>query len=116
MHIWHAISIMYTVKPSVYRPRCDRMLLAVAAASRKSIIRSLTKPCANIPVTMVSRKNKPTILARRLGDAVAIGSVMSCLPERAVAKGERCEQYNERRLRRFCASCHAFRDPSNHDR
>src|ERR1041385_1370618 len=47
------------------------MLLAVFAASPKSISLSLTKPWAKMPARMVSRKRAPMVRARRRGDVCA---------------------------------------------
>src|SRR5437899_3667295 len=44
------------------------MLVAVAAASPSTTSLPLTKPWANIPVSMVRRYNTPVILALRRGD------------------------------------------------
>src|SRR5437867_12626751 len=46
------------------------MLFAVAAASLKTISRSLTKPWAKMPARMVSRKSRPMMRARRSGEII----------------------------------------------
>ena len=54
---------------------CVSMLVAVAAASPSTTSLPLTKPWANIPVSMVRRYNTPVILALRRGDVSVIAAV-----------------------------------------
>src|ERR1051326_2243080 len=82
MAVWQAISIMNTVKLTSNKPRCARMLVAVAEASVFTTSLSLTKACANIPVMIVSRDRMAVILALRRSDGSAV-----CIVIRLVLRG-----------------------------